>query len=96
MKMSAQLAAHLIGQNLTGGQQTVAAGGTAVLDVRGAKGFVVHLIGTGTATYQPCDKDGAVVPGSASTAVTTGALVEAAWSHYLVSAATAAAEACVV
>jgi hypothetical protein len=95
MKMSAQLAAHLIGQNLTGGQQTVAAGGTAVLDVRGAKGFVVHLNG-GTATYQPCDKDGTVVPGSASTAVTSGALVEAEWSHYLVSATTAAAVACVV
>lgn len=63
-------------------QETVAAGvsGT-VLDARGSRGFVAILNGA-TATAQPSDAAGTVVPGSAAVALVDGALNEPNWSHY--------------
>lgn len=69
-------------------QQSVAVGTPLVLDVRGARGFTVYLNG-GTATYQPCDSGGTVVPGSASTASTSGTGVSAVWPFYKIVATTA-------
>lgn len=78
-------------QKLFGHEQAVvAAGASAVLDVRGMKGFVVVLNG-GTATWQQCDEDGTVVPGSAPTAAESGTVVENPWPFVLVTATTAAA-----
>jgi hypothetical protein len=78
-----------------GGQETIAAGASSVLDLRGAAGFVVHLNG-GTANYQPCDESGTVVPGSASTAIASAAFVAAEWPFMKVTAASVACIAAVV
>lgn len=69
---------------------SVAAGATAVIDVSGMKGFAIVLNG-GTATWQQCDADGTVVPGSAATAAESGTVVDNPWPFVLVAATTAAA-----
>ncbi len=70
-------------------QRTIASGASSVFDVRGRRGLVVHLNG-GTATYQPCDAAGAVVPGSAAKSVTSGTLIDPDWTHFVVVASGAA------
>lgn len=77
---------------------SVASGNISIVDLRAKAGdafpnaFVIYLNG-GTATYQPCDSDGTVVPGSSSANAVSGALVPAEWPFYAIAASTAA---CVV
>jgi hypothetical protein len=65
---------HVFGRE----QQSVAAGQSVVLDVRGARGIVAF----GSATVQPCDRAGAVVPGSAAEPLGPGVPFETMWTHY--------------
>lgn len=77
---------------------SVASGNTAIVDLRATAGdafpnaFVIYLNG-GTATYQPCDYLGVVVPGSSSANAVNGTLVAAEWPFYSIAASSAA---CVV
>jgi hypothetical protein len=74
---------------------SVTAGDSDILDLRALAGedfpnaFVIYLNG-GTATYQPCDLDGTVVPGSASADAVSGTLIPAQWPFYKVTATAAA------
>jgi hypothetical protein len=86
--------------DLTAGTRyiSIASGATAIINLRPAVGvgqpnaFVIYLNG-GTATYQPCDFEGTVVPGSSSVNAVSGEIVAAAWPFYKVVATGAA---CVV
>lgn len=64
-------------------QLEIATGEGTILDVRGSRGFVVILNGS-TATKQPCNSAGEVVPGSASAAVVDSVLNDPNWSHFKV------------
>lgn len=88
---SSQALVQVFGQ----AQSTIAAGSNATLNVRGARGIMVYLNG-GTATYQPCNDKGTVVPGSAASDVVGGVLIEANWSHYRITAAGATCTVCII
>ena len=73
---------------------TVASGDSDIFDLKALGGetypnaFVIYLNG-GTATYQPCDSAGVVVPGSSSANAVNGTLVAAEWPYYKITATTA-------
>jgi hypothetical protein len=78
--------------DLTAGKRyiSIASGAFAVINLRPAVGvgqpnaFVIYLTGAGTATYQPCDMDGTVVPGSVAANAVNGNVVPASWPFYKV------------
>lgn len=73
----------------------VAAGSSAVIDVRGCAGLVAYSAG-GTATAQPCDETGTALPGAAAAALTLGERLDALAPFYKVAATTQAVTVVVV
>ena len=84
----ATLAAH---NTRFGTAQEALAIGTHIRDVRGSRGFAIHVGATGTATTQPSDAAGNAVPNTAATAVPAGGWVETRWPFYRIVIGTAPA-----